>query len=372
MNVKRDKPGFMRRILATRGMPQVITVTIGLILIFIVFSFLSENFTSQRNLRNLARQTAPILIIGIAQSYVLITGNIDLSIGSVVGMSSMISATLMTTGGNSWLSLGLAPWLAVIITLACCLAIGFINGQLVARCGLPPFIATLGTMTIARGIAQIVNNNRNTDSIGAGARYFRDFFYYGSIRFTIPELTWLPESVRKFIYHGETLIFTPVLIAAVLWLAFNFILSRTKTGRHIYAVGSNIEAARMSGINVTATVTKAYLVSSFCSCVVGFIVCATGGVGTMDAGTMYELYAVAASVIGGISTLGGQGLLLGTVVGASIWSVLQNGLVLANAPVAIRNIAVGIIVVISVLLDIIVRSGKWRLKKARLEAREPE
>ena len=340
---KRDRPGLIKRILAIRGMPQVITVTIGLVLIFVVFSMLSDNFMSPRNLRNLMRQTAPILIIGIAQSYVLITGNIDLSIGSVVGMSSMISATLMTRGGNSWLAVGMAPWLAVIITLACCLFIGFLNGQLVARCSLPPFIATLGTMTIARGLAQIVNNNRNTDSIGEGAKYFRDFFYYGEV--------------------GG--IFSPVLIAAVLWLAFNFILSRTKTGRHIYAVGSNIEAARMSGVNVESTVTKAYLVSSFCACVVGFIVCATGGVGTMDAGTMYELYAVAASVIGGVSTLGGQGLLLGTVVGASIWSVLQNGLVMANAPVAIRNIAVGIIVVISVLLDVIVRSGKLKWMKPR-------
>jgi ribose transport system permease protein len=340
MNVsaKRDKPGFVKRVLAIRGMPQVITVTIGLILIFIVFSQLSDNFTSQRNVNNLMRQTAPILIIGIAQSYVLITGNIDLSIGSVVGMSCMFSATMMTRSDNSWLAVGMAPWVAVMITLACCLAIGFLNGQLVARCGLPPFIATLGTMTIARGLAQIVNNNRNTDSIGEGARYFRDFFYYGGI--------------------GR--IYSPVLIAFVLWLVFNFILNRTRTGRHIYAVGSNSEAARMSGVNVAATVTKAYLVSSFCACVVGFIVCATGGVGTMDAGAGYELYAVASSVIGGVSTLGGQGLLLGTAVGASIWSVLQNGLVMVNAPVAIRNIAVGIIVVISVLLDVVVRKGNWK------------
>ena len=331
-----------------RGMAQVITVTVGLILILVVFSMLSDNFMSPRNLSNLTRQIAPILIIGIAQSYVLITGNIDLSIGSVVGMSCMFSATLMTSGGNSWLSLGLPPLLAILITLACCLAVGFLNGQLVARCGLPPFIATLGTMTIARGLAQIVNNNRNTDSIGEGAAgLFRDFFY------------------RGFIPCGEEgRIYTPVLIALTLWAVFNFVLGRTKTGRHIYAVGSNVEAARMSGVNVASTVTKAYLVSSFCACVVGFIVCATGGVGTMDAGNMYELYAVAASVIGGISTLGGQGLLLGTVVGASMWSVLQNGLVLANAPVAIRNIAVGIIVVISVLLDIVVRNGKWKLGKA--------
>jgi ribose transport system permease protein len=330
------------RFLAARGMPQVITVTVGLAVIFAVFGMWSENFLSARNLSNLLRQTSPILIIGIGQSYVLITGNIDLSIGSVVGMSSMISATLMTKGMN--------PWLAAGVTLFFCLLLGLLNGQLVAGWSLPPFIATLGTMTIARGVAQIVNGNRNTDSIGAAAQFFRDFFYYG-------------EVFRLKLDNGSLIIYSSVCIAIVLWLIFNFILGRTKTGRYIYAVGSNVDAARMSGVNVRATVTKAYLVSAFCSCVVGFIVCATGGLGTMDAGNMYELYAVAASVIGGISTLGGQGLLLGTVVGALLWSVLQNGLVLANAPVAIRNIAVGIIVVISVLLDIIVRGGKWNLRK---------
>ncbi|MCL2684209.1 MAG: ABC transporter permease [Synergistaceae bacterium] len=335
--MKAEKRGILSRILAIRGMRQVITVTIGLAIIFFIFSMLSDNFLSERNLRNLLRQIAPILIIGISQSYVLITGNIDLSIGSVVGMSCMISATLMTKG--------VSPVVASLITIICCLVVGIVNGQLVARCGLPPFIATLGTMTIARGIAQIVNNNRNTDSIGEAARAFRNLFYYGEQQF--------------FGFR----IFNTVLIAILLWFIFNFILAYTRTGRHIYAVGSNIDAARMSGVNVSTTVTIAYVVSSFCACIVGFITCATGGLGTMDSGNMYELYAVAASVIGGISTLGGQGLLLGTVVGASIWSVLQNGLVLAGAPVALRNIAVGIIVVISVLLDIIVRNGKWLKRK---------
>ena len=328
-----EKRGIGARILAIRGMPQVITVTVGLAVIFFIFSMLNENFVSARNLRNLLRQMAPILIIGIAQSFVLITGNIDLSIGSVVGMSCMISATLMTKG--------VSPPAAVALPLISCLIIGALNGVLVAKCGLPPFIGTLGTMTIARGIAQLVNNNHNTDSIGEGARAFRNLFYYGE-------------------FGG---VYSTVWIALILWIIFNFILSATRTGRHIYAVGSNIEAARMSGVNVGRTVTAAYLVSAFCSCVVGFIACATGGMGTMDAGNTYELYAVAASVIGGVSTLGGQGLLLGTVIGASIWSVLQNGLILANAPVAYRNIAVGVIVVISVLLDIVVRKGKWISKK---------
>jgi len=322
-----------KKIMSIRGMGQVLTVTVGLIVLCIVFGFLNPTFASSKNIGNLLRQIAPIILIGIGQSYVLITGNIDLSIGSVVGMSCMISATLMTKGVN--------PWVAVVITIACCLVVGVINGELVARCKLPPFIATLGTMTIARGIAQIVNNNYNTDSIGEGAKAFRDFFYYGKIL-------------------G---LYNTIWIAIILWIVFNFILSRTRTGRHIYAVGSNIEASKLSGVSVVGTTVKAYLVSAFCAAVVGLVICATSGMGTMDSGNMYEMYAVAASVIGGVSTLGGQGILLGTIIGAAIWGVLQNGLQFAGAPVAIRNIVIGIIVVVSVLLDVVVRSGKPKKKK---------
>lgn len=323
----------LKRILAIRGIGQVLTVTVGLIFLCIVFGIMNPIFFSSRNVANLLRQIAPILLIGIGQSYVLITGNIDLSIGSVVGMSTMISATLMTKG--------VVPLVAVLITIVCCLAVGLSNGLLVSFAKLPPFIATLGTMTIARGIAQIANNNYNTDSIGEAAQGFRDLFYY-----------------------GKTLgLYNTIWIAILLWLIFNFLLTRTKNGRHIYAIGSNAEAARLSGVNLVSTTTKAYLVSAFVSCVVGLVTTATSGMGTMDAGNSYELYAVAASVIGGVSTLGGQGLLFGTVIGASIWGVLQNGLQFAGAPVAIRNIVIGVIVVVSVLLDVIVRSGNVAKKK---------
>lgn len=347
---KIEKKSLWKRITAVRGMGQVLTVTLGLIILCIVFAIMNPNFFSRRNLPNLLRQMVPFLIIGIGQSYVLITGNIDLSIGSVVGMSCMISATMMSRGVN--------PWVAVVVTLICCLAVGLVNGLLVALFKLPPFIATLGTMTIARGIAQIANNNYNTDSIGEGANFFRKLFYSGKI--TIGD-----KSNPIFI------IYSGVILAIVLWVIFNFILSRTRTGRHIYAVGSNAEAAKLSGVSVVATTTKVYLVSAFCACVVGLITCATTGMGTMDAGTSYEMYAVAASVIGGVSTLGGQGILLGTVVGSAIWAVLQNGLSLANAPVAIKNIVVGVIVVVSVLLDVVIRRGApQRLKFSRKNKKE--
>lgn len=335
--VNNKKTNLLKRIMMTRGMGQVITVGTGLIVLCIVFGMINPNFYSSANVTNLLRQIAPILLIGVAQSYVLITGNIDLSIGSVVGMSTMISATLMSKGYMS-------PIPAMLITLLFCLLIGATNGYLVAKCKLPPFIATLGTMTIARGIAQIVNNNYNTDSI-------MKFF---------PEEA---QTFKNFFYYGKTAgLYNTIWIAIVFWFIFNFLLSKTRTGRHIYAVGSNIEAARLSGVNIVYTTIKAYLVSAFCACIVGFITCATVGQGTMDAGTGYEMYAVAASVIGGVSTLGGQGILLGTVIGASVWGVLQNGLQFAGAPVAIRNIVVGVIVVMSVLVDIVVRSGRRRKK----------
>lgn len=327
-----NRPNVFKRIFAIRGMGQVITVTGGLIVLCAVFYFMNPNFLSQRNLPNLLRQIAPFLIVGIGQSYVLITGNIDLSIGSVLGMSCMMSATLMTKGMD--------PLLASLITIACCLVVGVVNGILVANLKLPPFIATLGTMTICRGVAQIVNNNMNTDSIGVAAKGFRDLLYYG-----------------KFLG-----IFGTVYIAMGLWLIFWLLLSFTRTGRHTYAVGSNMQAAKLSGVNVSLTVIKAYAISAFCAGITGLITCATGGLGTMDAGLSYEMYAVAASVIGGVSTLGGQGILLGTIVGACVWGVMQNGLSIAGAPVAWRNIIIGVIVILSVMIDVVIRSGKRPLK----------
>lgn len=330
MNEK--KQSWLGRKLAGRGARSVVTAVIGFLLLFAIFSIMSSSFRSPNNIRNLLRQIAPTLIIGIGQGFVLITGNIDLSIGSVVGMSCMTAGTLMCNGVN--------PVLACVLTIAAALLVGFINGTLVAKIQLPSFIATLGTMTLARGIAQLVNNNHNTDFIGGGAQWFRDLLYYGEI--------------------GG--IYNTVWIAVILWLAFNFLLSKTRVGRHIYAVGSNIEAARLSGVNSYKTVLITYLVSSFCACMTGLILLASAGMGTMDAGGSYEMYAVAACVIGGISTLGGTGILAGVIGGAGIWGILQNGLQFVGAPVALRNVVIGIIVILAVMLDIVTRKKNKKLK----------
>lgn len=151
---------------------SVITAYVGVAILLVVFTIMNPNFIKTRNLYPLVRSICPYLLVGIGQGIVCITGNIDLSIGSVLGMSAMISATLMCNGMN--------PILAILIDLVACLAVGLVNGVLVGKFKLPPFIGTLGTMTICRGMAELVNGNYNTGDIGSAGpqTIFRDAFYY--------------------------------------------------------------------------------------------------------------------------------------------------------------------------------------------------
>ncbi len=320
-------------------MGGALTAFAGLIVIYVAFGIINPTVFSGQNIMNLLRSMSKYLLIGIGQSYILITGNIDLSIGSVAGMSAMISATLMT--------MGVHPVPAILITFLCCMVIGVLNGILVGKWQLPPFIATLGTMFVARGVAYIVNGNRNTDAIASGIGKEAG------------------ETFQNFFYYGKTLgIYNTFWIAIVLFVVFFFLLSKTRTGRHIYAIGSNVEAAKLSGVSVLATTTKAYLVSAFCSFVVGLILCGQAGMGNMEAGNMYEMYGVAAGVIGGVSPLGGTGILLGTLAGAAVWQTLENGLNMVGAQVGIQRLVIGIIVAFAVLLDVVVRNGSFKKKKA--------
>lgn len=331
---------FFKRLMSIKGMGAALTAFVGLIIIYIAFGIINPAVFSGQNILNLLRSMSKYLLIGIAQSYILITGNIDLSIGSMVGMSAMIAATLMTMGIN--------PFLAVLIALLACLATGVVNGYLVGKFRLPPFIATLGTMFVTRGIAYMVNGNRNTDAIATG----------------VGKET--ADTFQNLLYYGKTLgIYNTFWIAIIVFVIFFFLLSKTRTGRHIYAIGSNIDAAKLSGVNVVATTTKAYLVSSVCSWLVGLILCAQAGMGNMEAGNMYEMYGVAAGVIGGVSPLGGTGILLGTLAGSAVWQTLENGLNMIGAQVGIQRVVIGVIVVGAVLLDVVVRSGQFGKKKGK-------
>ena len=250
------KKSGISKIMEAKGAGTVLTAFIGLIIIYIAFGLLNPKVFTLLNIQNLLRSMAKYLLIGIGQSFVMITGNIDLSIGSIVGMSAMVSATMMTKGIN--------PVAAVLLTILISMVFGIVNGYLVGKFKLPPFIATLGTMFIARGVAYIVNNNRNTDNIASGiGKEAGDTF-------------------QNIFYYGKTLgIFNTFWIALIIFLIFWFFLAKTRSGRHIYAIGSNVDAARLSGVDVIKTTTKAYLVSAFCSSVVGVILCAQAGMGNI-------------------------------------------------------------------------------------------
>lgn len=329
---------FLKRLMSIKGMGAALTAFVGLIVIYIAFGIINPAVFSGQNILNLLRSMSKYLLIGIAQSYILITGNIDLSIGSMAGMSAMIAATLMTMSMN--------PFLAVLVALLACLATGVVNGYLVGKFRLPPFIATLGTMFVTRGVAYMVNGNRNTDAIATGiGKEPADAF-------------------QNLLYYGKTLgVYNTFWISIIVFIVFFFVLSKTRTGRHIYAIGSNIDAAKLSGVNVVATTTKAYLVSAVCSWLVGLILCAQAGMGNMEAGNMYEMYGVAAGVIGGVSPLGGTGILLGTLAGAAVWQTLENGLNMIGAQVGIQRVVIGVIVVGAVLLDVVFRNGQFGKKK---------
>lgn len=327
------------KITSIRGMGAALIAFAGWIILYIVFGLIEPNIFTTNNMLNLLRSMAKYLLVGVGQGVILITGNIDLSIGSVVAMSAMISATMM--------SKGISAIVAILVALVCCLVVGIINGVLVGKFKLPPFIATLGTMFCARGVAYMANGNRNTDAIVSGlGKEAGDAF-------------------QNFFYYGKTLgIYNAFWIAFVIFLVVFFIMSKTRTGRHIYAIGSNVEAAKLSGINVFATTTKAYLISAFCSFVIGLILAGQAGMGNMEAGNSYEMYGVAASVIGGISPLGGTGLLLGSFAGAGVWQTLENGLGIIGAPVGIQRIVIGVIVAGAVLIDVVFRQGAGA-KKAK-------
>ena len=327
-----NKKNPFKRLMSIRGMGSALTGFVALILIYVAFGLQDTTVFSGSNVQNLLRSMSKYLLIGVGQSYLLITGNIDLSLGSVVGMSAMISATLMSSGVPVWVSL--------LITLAACLIVGLINGVLVGKFRLPPFIATLGTMFACRGVAYMVNGNHNTNAIASGVG------------------KEAADSFQNIFYYGKTLgVYNSFWIALVVFAVFFFVLSKTRTGRHIYAIGSNPDAAKLSGVSVFSTTTKAYMISAFCAYVTGLILCAQSGMGNMEAGNMYEMYGVAAGVIGGVSPLGGTGLLLGTLAGAAVWQTLENGLNMIGAPVGIQRIVIGIIVVVAVLLDVAVRQN---------------
>lgn len=312
-------PGILKNV--SREQKQLLSTFTGLFIILVIFSILSPYFFSVNNLLTVATQTAIIAIIAIGQTYVMITTGIDLSIGSNIALSGMIAGMAMTSGVPVWISM-------ILGLVAGCL-VGAINGVMVAWGRIPPFIATLGTMTAIRGVSLTLTQGIPVSS--------------------------LPKSFT-FIGTGSLLgIPVPVILMIALTVMFGFILAKTRLGRHVYATGSNIDAARLSGVNTRAVLLKVYIISGFLAACAGLIMAARIISAQPAAGDGYELDAVASSVIGGTSTLGGEGLIAGTFIGAFIIGILRNGLNLVGVSPFIQKIIIGVVIVGSVFIDRIKR-----------------
>lgn len=301
----------------SRSVKQFISTLSGLLVLLLIFGIGNRNFVSTSNLLNVAVQTTPILLIAMGQTFVLISGGIDLSIGSNIALAGVLTAMLMKSGVPIPIAI-----LAGVIAAA---IVGITNGALVSYGKLPPFIVTLGTMTAVRGITLTLTKG-------------------------IP-ISGLPEGFNNIGISKTFGIPNPIYIMIVFAIIFGVILAKTKTGRYIYAIGSNSEAARLSGVNSSLTLIKVYMFSAILSGVAGLVMAARIISAPPTAGMGYELDAVAASVIGGASTMGGEGTIAGTIIGAFIISVLRNGLNLMGISPFIQQIVIGVVIVAAVFFD---------------------
>jgi ribose transport system permease protein len=294
---------------------------IGLAVLCAILWILTPYFLTVSNLLNVAEQTSINAIVAVGMTFVILSGGIDLSVGSIVALSGVVLGVSL----KSEQPMLVALVAAALVGLAC----GLGNGALVSWGGLPPFIVTLGTMSIARGAALLYTEGRPVSGFDAGFRA-------------------LATGRAGFIP-------APVIVMLLVYLAAHFVLTRTTFGRYVYAIGGNEEATRLSGVAIRFHKTMIYGVSGLMSAVAAIILTARLNSAQPIAGMMYELDAIAATVIGGTSLMGGEGSLGGTLVGALIMGVLRNGLNLLGVSSFLQQIVIGGVIVVAVLLDTILK-----------------
>lgn len=288
-----------------------------LIVICIFASILSDSFLSISNLFNVIKQITVAGIVGCGMSFVILTGGIDLSVGSIVGLSGAIAAGIMSTTGNAFL--------AVLAALGIGILCGVANGFFVAQCDIPPFIATLGMMTLLRGCVLVYTK-------GAPISIKVDAYKF----------------IGKGVIAGVPV---PVILLLLLYLIAHYLLTQTSFGRNVYAFGGNREAARLSGIRVKQTEWLVYILNGLMSSIAAVVLTARLGSAQSTSGEGIEMDAIAAVILGGTSLSGGSGFVLPTVVGAMIMGIIDNILTLMNVNPHATNIVKGAVVLIAVLVD---------------------
>ncbi len=303
------------------SVPQEAGIFVILMLMGVFLSLRTGTFLTSTNLFNVLRGFSWIAISAFGECLVIITAGIDLSVGSIMALSGLMTALALTSG------LPVVP--AIIVGLLTGTLIGLTNGVLVSKANLPPFIATLGTMSIARGISYGLTH-------GQPVRGF-------------------PKSVTVVGQYdlpiGSVAVPLPVIFMVVIAIVMSLFLSRTVWGRHMYAVGGNEEAAKLSGINTGRVKLMVYILCGLLTAIGGLLMTARLGVAAPTAGLGYELDVIAAVVIGGTSLMGGEGTIVGVLIGAAIMQVLRNGLVLMGFPAYWQPAAIGLVIIAAITLD---------------------
>lgn len=308
---------------------------IALLIIIAIFAVLSDNYLTAGNLTTITKQVAFNAIVALGMLLVILNGGIDLSVGSTVGLTAAVAGNLFR-GLNLPLSQAIMfpqVWVIVVLSVAVGMLVGWINGLLIARLNLAPFITTLGMLYVARGLTEVLLNGQNITNELSGQPYLNNtgfFTVFASRPLGLPISAWV------------------MILFAII---FSIVLTRTPFGRWLYATGSNERAAQLSGVPVKKIQTRIYVLSGLCAGVVGILQMANISSSTADLGTYYELNAIAAVVIGGAALSGGRGTVRGTIIGAFVIGFLANGLVIVGVSPFWQKVITGAVIILAVAVD---------------------
>jgi len=316
---------------------------VALFILLVIFSVLSPAFLTAANLTILLKHVAINAIMAVGMTFVILSGGIDLSVGSIAGLAGMIAGGLIDRGlvlPMLGVVVYFQVWLVILIATLGGALVGAINGLLVSRLAVAPFIATLGTMYATRGAALLLSNGATFPNLlGRPGLGNTGFPFLGSgVLLAVPFPIWLM-----------------LLFAA----AGAFLAARTPFGRHVYAVGGNERAAQLSGVRVKRIQLLVYVISGVCSAVVGLVIASQLASAHPATGTSFELNAIAAVVLGGTSLMGGRGSIGGTIIGALVIGALADGLVLLGVSEFWQIVIKGVVIVFAVILDQLQRRLRW-------------
>lgn len=290
---------------------------VGLIILCLIVSIIAPRFLTLGNITNVLTQVSVNAIIALGMTFVILTGGIDLSVGSTVAITGAVAAYMVKGNVN--------VLVAVILAIIIGAAIGYLNGFIVARGKIQAFIATLATMTIFRGVTYVFTNGNPISGLG------NSFMVIGN-----KKLAGLP---------------LPVIFMILVFIIAAYVITQTRFGRYVYAIGGNEDSARLSGISTSKIKNLVYMISGITAAISGIIVTSRIGSASPNSGTGFELDAIAAVVLGGTSLAGGEGQILGTIIGAVIIGVLNNALNLLNVSPFYQSIVKGAVILLAVLVD---------------------